>query len=220
MIIHRNNIVSSIQNIDTLVFDYGGVIVNIDDSKVAAAMTGLGVSRFKQFLHAKEIKRLIHQFIDGIVPTEDTLTEILGHCRKDATRDELLDILNELCGNLPVSRLEMLSQLRQKYKVYLLSNISDILWENSIQQIKSCGFQPQDCFDDFFLSYRMGVAKPDASIYRKMMAQAYINPAATLYFDDRKDNYEAGKALGFNAVLVKTNHIEATEAWQWLRSSI
>ena len=66
------------ENIETLVFDYGGVIVNIDDNKVAKAMTGLGVSRFKQILHAKKIKQLMRQFIDGLVPTDQTLEEILN----------------------------------------------------------------------------------------------------------------------------------------------
>lgn len=202
------------ENIETLVFDYGGVIVNIDDNKVAKAMTGLGVSRFKQILHAKEIKRLMRQFIDGLVPTDQTLEEMLSHCRKDATKEELLSVLNELCGDLPVSRLQTLAQLKKKYKVYLLSNISDVLWEGSVKQIQSCGFQPEECFDDFFLSYEMGVAKPVPRIYEMMIAKTGLNPATTVYFDDREDNYKAGKELGFHSVFVKTNHIEQSQEWR------
>lgn len=205
------------QNIETLVFDYGGVIVNIDDNKVAQAMTGLGVSRFKQILHAKKIKKLMRQFIDGLVPTDQTLEEILSHCRKDATKEELLSVLNELCGDLPISRLQALSQLKKKYKVYLLSNISDVLWESSVKQIKSCGFVPKDCFDDFFLSYEMGVAKPDHRIYDMMIAKTGLNPATTVYFDDREDNYMTGKELGFHSVFVKTNHIEQSQEWRDLK---
>lgn len=48
-------------------------------------MTDLGVSRFKQILHAKKIKQLIRQFIDGLIPTDQTLAEILSHCRKNVT---------------------------------------------------------------------------------------------------------------------------------------
>lgn len=201
------------QNIEALVFDYGGVIVNIDDNKVAKTMTDLGVSRFKQILHAKKIKKLMRQFIDGLVPTDQTLNEILSLCREDATKEELLNVLNELCGDLPVSRLQSLAQLKKKYKVYLLSNISDVLWEGSVKQIKSCGFQPEECFDDFFLSYEMGVAKPDHRIYEMMIEKTGLNPATTVFFDDREDNYMAGKELGFHSVFVKTNHIEQSQEW-------
>lgn len=204
------------QNIETLVFDYGGVIVNIDDNKVAKAMTDLGVSRFKQILHAKKIKQLIRQFIDGLIPTDQTLAEILSHCRKNVTKEELLQVLNELCGDLPVSRLQTLARLKKRYKVYLLSNISDVLWENSVKQIKSCGFEPEECFDDFLLSYEMGVAKPDVRIYEMMIAKTGLNPATTIYFDDREDNYKAGKSLGFHSVYVKTNNIEQSEEWKSL----
>ncbi len=204
--------------IDTLVFDYGGVIVNIDDKKVAKAMTGLGVSRFKRIFHGKKIKQLMRQFIDGLVPTDQTLDEILNYCRKDATKEELLNVLNELCGDLPVSRLNALAQLKKKHKVYLLSNISDVLWESSVKQIKSCGFQPEDCFDGFFLSYEMGVAKPDNRIYEMMIAKTGLNPATAIYFDDRVDNYKAGKELGFHSVLVNTNHIEKSIVWALLLS--
>lgn len=204
------------ENIETLVFDYGGVIVNVDDREVAKVMTSLGISRIKQILYARKIKRLMRQFIDGVIPTDQTLDEILRHCREDVTKAQLLKVLNELCGDLPVSRLETLVQLRKRYKVYLLSNICDVLWENSVRQIRALGYQPEDCFDECFLSYEMGVAKPDNRIYEMLIAKTGLTPSTTVYFDDRKDNYKAGKKLGFHSVFVKTNHMEQSKEWQQL----
>ena len=48
----------SIKQIETLVFDYGGVIVNIDDASVVKAMERLGVTAFKRIIHARKIKRM------------------------------------------------------------------------------------------------------------------------------------------------------------------
>ena len=45
-------------------------------------------------------------------------------------------MLEELCGNLPVERLEALVKLRRQYKVYLLSNINDTLWQKSVSLMK------------------------------------------------------------------------------------
>lgn len=203
--------------IDTLVFDYGGVIVNIDDRQVTEALVSLGVSHLKQLFHARQIKELMREFIDGLVPMDDTLQRMLSLCRPGTTREQILDVLNRLCGDLPVSRLQALVELRKHYKVYLLSNINDFLWQKSAQEIRARGFEPEDCFDGLYMSYQMHLAKPDASIYEQMIAQSGLDPQRTLYFDDRENNYEAGRALGFQAVLVKTNHLEETSAWQELQ---
>ena len=54
----------SMRQIETLVFDYGGVIVNIDDVAVVKAMESLGITAFKRLIHVRKIKRLMHQYIN------------------------------------------------------------------------------------------------------------------------------------------------------------
>ena len=60
--VHRK---MSMRQIETLVFDYGGVIVNIDDASVVKTMESLGVMAFKRLIHVRKIKRLMHQYING-----------------------------------------------------------------------------------------------------------------------------------------------------------
>lgn len=72
----------SMKQIETLVFDYGGVIVNIDDASVVKAMESLGVTAFKRLIHVRKIKRLIHQYINGLVAEAETLKEMMSLCRK------------------------------------------------------------------------------------------------------------------------------------------
>lgn len=202
--------------IDTLVFDYGGVLVNIDDGQVVRALKKLGLSRLKQLWYARTIKRLMHQYIDGLVPEDETLDEMLKLCRKGTTKEDILDVLEKLCGNLPIERLLALVELRKKYKVYLLSNINGFLWRKSVRQFRALGLEPADCFDNFFLSYEIGIAKPDLGIYDHLKAKTGLIPERTLYFDDRKDNYEAGCNYGFRSVLVRTDHIEECREWNEL----
>lgn len=206
--------------IDTIVFDYGGVIVNIDNELLKKEMAGFGISPLKQLFYARRIRNLMHQFIDGVVPTDETMIEMKKLCRKGTTDEQIIKALDNLCGTIAVSRLETLMQLRKKYKVYMLSNINDILWEKSVEQTRRFGYELEDCFDDFYLSYRMGVAKPDRRIYEQLIKESGLTPSRTLYFDDRKDNCMSGRELGLNAVVVTTNHIEETPEWQQLCKSI
>ena len=63
--IHMLHRKMSMRQIETLVFDYGGVIVNIDDASVVKTMESLGVMAFKRLIHVRKIKRLMHQYING-----------------------------------------------------------------------------------------------------------------------------------------------------------
>ena len=201
----------SMKQIETLVFDYGGVIVNIDDVAVVKAMESLGVTAFK---------RLMHQYINGLVAEAETLKEMLSLCRKGTTTEDIEKVLEELCGNLPVERLEALVKLRKQYKVYLLSNINDTLWQKSVSQMKQLGYSTDELFDEVFLSYAMRKEKPSVEIYEEMTQKTGLNPATTLYFDDRAENAEAGKRFGFQSVLVKTNHLEEHQEWQEINKNI
>ena len=194
--------------IDTLIFDLGGVIVNLDNDQVKAALLELGMTRIGMFLKRDKIKRLMNDFIDGLRPTEDVLTDMQSLCRKGTTHEEILKVVGKLVGDLPKSRLELLVELRKKYQVFLLSNINDVLWDMTLKQMEQLGYSQTDCFDEVFLSYEMQLAKPDPSIYFQVIKETGMNPASTLYFDDRRDNAEAGKEAGMKAVLVKTNHLE------------
>ena len=178
----------SMKQIETLVFDYGGVIVNIDDASVVKAMESLGVTAFKRLIHVSKIKRLMHQYINGLVAEAETLKEMLSLCRKGTTTEDIEKVLEELCGNLPVERLEALVKLRKRYKIYLLSNINDTLWQKSVSLMKQLGYSTDELFDEVFLSYAMRKEKPSIEIYEEMTQKTGLNPATTLYFDDRAEN--------------------------------
>lgn len=199
--------------IRNLVFDYGGVVVNLHASIVRRAFMDLHIARWKQLLYYHRIKRLKDEFIDGVRPVDDVVDEMHGLCGRSVTRGQLLRVLGLLAGELPPERLERIISLHKKYKIYVLSNINDTLWQTSVRQIEALGHSVGDCFDGLFLSYELGVAKPDEAIYRKMVSATGMNPAETLYFDDRRDNVAAGLRMGFRAHHVQTNCLEACPAF-------
>lgn len=199
--------------IRNLVFDYGGVVVNVHAEMVRRAFMDLRVPRWKQLLYYRRIQRLKNDYIDGVRPTDEVLDEIHRLCGRSVTRDQLAKVLGLLAGELPPERLYRIIELKKKYRVYVLSNINAPLWQTCVQQIESLGLSVSDCFDGTFLSFEMGVAKPGEEIYRRMIEQTGMDPAETLYFDDRKYNVAAGLRLGFQAHLVQSNHLEWCPAY-------
>lgn len=142
--------------IRNLVFDYGGVVVNVHGSVVRRAFMDLRVARWKQILYYRRIKRLKDDFIDGVRPAEEVLNEIHALCGRGVSRSQLSQVMGLLAGELPPERIRTIASLREKYRVYVLSNINDSLWQTSVRQIEALGLSVADCFDATFLSYEMG----------------------------------------------------------------
>lgn len=79
--------------------------------------------------------------------------------------------------------------------VALLSNIDERLGK----LIRGYGFY--EPFDPCLLSYELGVEKPDPQIYRYLLEKIELPASDILFIDDRLENVEAAKSLGFDAIL-------------------
>lgn len=86
--------------IRNLVFDYGGVVVNVHGSVVRRAFMDLRVARWKQILYYRRIKRLKDDFIDGVRPAEEVLNEIHALCGRGVSRSQLSQVMGLLAGEL------------------------------------------------------------------------------------------------------------------------
>lgn len=197
-----------LQDYDNIIFDYGGVIVNLEDDFARKQLLSLGVSKLRIWWYRKRFKQLIRDFIDGLRPTDDIIDDVLKVMGNSMKKDDLQPFIDSLTGELPVSRLKMIKELRKTHKVYLLSNINDVLWDNAVNDMKKLGYTPEELFDDTFLSFQMHIAKPDIRIYEKVIELSGVNPQRTVFFDDRKANVESACKAGLHGILIQTNHLE------------
>lgn len=194
--------------IKNIIFDLAGVLLNLDLEQDTAALIGLGLPDFDECLRRPEISKPTLAYLNGLMSAEDFCPALRPYCRKDVTDREILDGMDAVLGDLPLSRIELLKELRKRYKVYLLSNLNDSAWAHTQKQFQTHGIKPDECFDQIFLSYRTGLAKPDPKCYLSLIEQTGILPQETLYFDDTRENIEAGNALGLQSYLVPMNQIE------------
>ena len=100
--------------IRNLVFDYGGVVVNVHAAMVRRAFMDLRVPRWKQMLYYRRIQRLKNEYIDGVRPTDEVLDEIHSLCVRSVTRVQLSEVLGLLAGDLPPERLHRIIELQKK----------------------------------------------------------------------------------------------------------
>lgn len=190
--------------IKNLLFDLGGVIIDINRADCVASYARLGLqnpdSFFGEFSQQGPFKALesgditpaeFHGIMRGYLPAGVTDAQI------DAA---FLDFLT----GLPVHRLEALRELRRRFKVYMLSNTNAIMWNSKIAELfRQQGGEMADYFDDTVTSFEARALKPDPAIFNFAVEKLGIVPEETLFLDDSADNLRAAGRLGFNTALVR-----------------
>jgi putative hydrolase of the HAD superfamily len=120
--------------------------------------------------------------------------------------DEAIDTAwNSLLLDLPPERVALLQKLSESYRIFLLSNTSSIhiTQVNKILEA-STGIERLDhLFETVFLSYEMGLMKPDAQIYLNVLEQAGLQAEETLFLDDNLDNINGASKLGIDTIHVQ-----------------
>lgn len=196
-------------NIEFLIFDMGNVIIDIDIS--------LTIKELKNDLQENEhlladdfMKSALHADFETGTIDELTFRNGVRTAFNREWEDMWIDkVWNTLLLTIPKERVALLKALRKKYKLYLLSNTNSIHFKvvEEIYKADHEGDSFVSLFDHIFLSYEMGLKKPDKRIYEKVVEEIGAKPEQCLFFDDLEENLNAAKEVG-----LQTHHISHPKA--------
>jgi len=191
-------------SVNTLIFDLGGVIYNID--------INLGISNFKK-LGFKEADQFVgtyahHDFFvrweTGKISIAEFRDEIRKRSNQKITDEEIDYAWGAVLKDIPKERIDLLLQLRKKYRLFLLSNTNPYHTEICTKnELAKYGLSLNALFDRCFLSYQMGIAKPNPEIFLKLLQCSGIKAEECLFLDDGQKNIDTAAQLGFHTYLVK-----------------
>ena len=183
---------TSLAGIRNLLFDLGGVIINLDRQRCVDALTALGDEKADEMLDLSVQRGTLMDLEEGKISPSDFFKRMRQKIGKAVSDEEVVHALNELLIGIPLDRLTLLRKLRQRFNVMMLSNTNPIMFDTKIT----------DYFDDVYLSYRLKSCKPDIAIFKKVIELSRIVPQETLFFDDSQKNLDAAASLGFKTFLV------------------
>ena len=191
-----------------LIFDLGNVIIDIDFD-----LTFREFSKLSSLYSWQEVRYFIKEkciwenYEKGLV-SDEKFREILRNELKIKASDYELD--KAFCGllqNIQPERIELLKDLSEKYRLFILSNTSNI----HFQQVERLLFESaginhfSDIFETVFLSFEIGKLKPEMEIYQQLLSQANLNANETLFFDDMLINLEGASTLGIHTKQIIPN---------------
>ena len=195
-----NTILNGIKNI---VFDLGGVIITLERDEAVKRFEEAGLTNADELLNAYHQKGIFLELEEGRLSKEEFYEAV----RKEAGKfisDEAIDYgWMGFLKEIPQEKLTMLENLKKKgYRLYLLSNTNPVVMDWA----HSPAFSPQgksidDFFDKLYLSYEIGITKPNPEIFLYMINDSGMVPSETLFIDDGIANVEAGKKIGMKTYL-------------------
>jgi glucose-1-phosphatase len=200
--------------IKNVIFDLGGVLLDIDTAKTEAAFEQLGIKDFKNNYSLHKADSLFDDLETGKITEAVFYDGIRNISKSSLTNAEIRDAWNALLLDFRTESLAFLQQLSVKYKLYLLSNTNSIHLKAFNQIfIRDTGKTSLDSyFTKAYYSNIIGLRKPHASIYSFVLSDADLIAAETLFIDDLINNIEGAKALG-----IQTHHLLPHERIEHLK---
>ena len=188
------------KNIKNIVFDLGGVLVDLDFKSAINGLQKAGFANVKEQLQAFDREGIFQKFELGEMTAEEFRSAIRENSTVTLTDEEVDALWNLMLLEIPREKLELILDLRGKYMVYLLSNTNSIHWDYVCKNAFNYrGFRVNDYFEKTFLSFEMHLAKPDKAIFEKMLEDANLLAEETLFIDDLEANCKAAEEVGIHA---------------------
>ncbi len=189
--------------IKNLVFDFGGVIADIDKNKAIRAFKKLGMENIEDYIGLYAQKGIFLEVEDGQISDVsfcEKLSDVVG---RKLSYEEVKQAWLGFFVGIEEYRLDYIEKLRSQYNLYILSNTNPFVqsWAQSTE-FSSKGRSLRDYFDEIYTSYEIGYIKPAPEIFKYMIKDANLVPEETLFIDDGASNIKIAKELGFQTYLV------------------
>lgn len=184
--------------IKNIVFDFGGVIADIDREQAVQAFIRLGVKDADRILDKYHQTGIFQELEEGTLTEEAYRNELGKLCGRTLSWEEVQQAWLGFFTGIDVRKLHYLETLRREgYKLYVLSNTNPYVmgWACS-ERFSSEGKPLTAYFEKLYLSYQIGCTKPDRRIFEFMLTDSKMQPEETLFVDDGASNIAAGRELG------------------------
>ena len=177
--------------IDTIIFDFGDIFINLDKEATPAALKKLGLKEWNSNLDAMNL-----EFEKGKISEIEFILGFQNYI-PNASILEIREAWNAILLDFPLYRLEFLQMLSQKYRLFLLSNTDSIHIER-FQHKAGISFYRDfyQCFEKVYFSFELGMRKPDPAIFESVIKEHNLLPKNTLFVDDNLQNIESAEKLG------------------------
>ncbi|MEP3388750.1 MAG: HAD family phosphatase [Reichenbachiella sp.] len=189
-------------NIKTIIFDLGGVIIDLDFKRTPEAFSKLTDWKFEDIYQMYFEPGLLQDYEKGLLSDQELrkgINDLFGTQLTDAQIDKAWCAM---LGSIPKARLDFMNELRKKHQVLVLSNTNAIHVEAFNQTIKQVsGEESLEAFaDEVYFSHELKMRKPDEEIYQEVLKRSNNKAEDCLFLDDTQHNLDTAAQLGIHTM--------------------
>lgn len=186
-----------LKGIKNIIFDLGGVLLNIDPKKTIDAFGKFGMVQLVGDKGLTYDHDIFYRMEQGQITTDQFRQGVLELLPVPVTFDEIDEAWTAMLLDFPTIRIELVKNLRNNYKIYLFSNTNAIHVEKYHSNFRNQhGFEVSTLFEKDFYSNEIGYRKPTPESFQEVIRLSGINPVESLFIDDSLQNVESAIACG------------------------
>jgi FMN phosphatase YigB (HAD superfamily) len=192
------------KKLKNIIFDLGGLFIDIDFTATEKAFADLRVTNFNDFYTQHTASILFEDLETGAISPAQFYEGFRRETGTSATDDQIKYAWNAMLGRFPVERLNWLEEIGFRYNIYLYSNTNAIHYDAFQKIYQEC--TGKENFDDYFLkayySHDLKLRKPYPESFRKLLEIENLAADETLFIDDSYKNIEGAKQVGLQTILL------------------
>jgi putative hydrolase of the HAD superfamily len=193
-----------LSQLDAIVFDLGGVLLNLDYGATTRALGSLAGREVSSLYSQADQSVVFDRFERGETSAAQFRSELRAMLGAEATDEALDGAWNALLLDVPGPNLELLRELKSSHRVVLLSNTNELHLERFLADFERRHHDTHggwaDHFHQTYYSHLVGMRKPEERIYEHVLTSEGLERTRTLFVDDSPFNVAAARTVGMQAL--------------------
>ena len=188
--------------IKNIIFDLGGVIINLDYNRSIEALQKLCKTNCNIAYSQREQSKLFDMLETGVSSPEQFREGLRDAYGIHASDEEIDAAWNAMLLNIPQERIDLLLELGKKYRIFLLSN-TNAIHQKRFNEIVAHSFtipSLDSLFEQAYYSHLIGKRKPDALVFEGIIAMNNLQKHETLFIDDSIQHIESADKVGLQTL--------------------
>lgn len=199
-----------LKGIKNIIFDLGGVLLNLNFNNTQQAFIDLGIKDFDRYYTKAKQTGIFDQYETGKV-TEDVFCDDLRDLTGlDASDQQIIAAWNAMLLDFPMIRKQLLLNLKEQFNTSLLSNTNET-HINAFNKIIAKDIQETSLaplFHSHFFSNEIALRKPDVKTFEFVLTENDFKPQETLFLDDSIQHIEGAKKAGIHTLHITDTPVE------------
>ena len=194
--------------IKNIIFDLGGVILDINYQATIDAFVEMGIKDFSNLYSQKEQKQIFDDFEIGKITSNQFISSIQSLSQNSISKDKIITAWNAMLLEINTEKLDYLLSLKERFRIFLLSNTNEIhiskfeaglVKKNELKKF-------YNCFEKVHYSSRLSLRKPNVDCFKTVLNINNLNASETIFIDDSIQHIEGALKCGIKGYLFPQNY--------------